>query len=235
MSSSWLGGDTGLIPLGVGRVSLWYTKVVGEVPRVDLASSPYVITGYHLVNQKHQTSYRPVTGTLKVYVDGVEVDVTVSGGNQDRFALDSDRAGWIRIEYLPRTTSDSYLYVGRQTLGKTHYDYGLAPLLKVHMTNLIAAINSAERDINLEATLWQVGKLGSMSETAVVTTESVIDKGLFTQIRTAINRLRFVLLNTHQKGLGGSDMSAPSNVVDSEFVIEARRQVNMVEAAIVTI
>ncbi len=33
MSTSWLGADTGLIPLGTGRTSLWYTKVVGEIPR----------------------------------------------------------------------------------------------------------------------------------------------------------------------------------------------------------
>jgi len=230
MSTSWLGGDTGLISLGSGQASLWYTKVVGEIPRAISGSGrpPYTTEGYHLIGQLHKVNHIPLTGSLKVYVDGVEVAVSIT--LSDRFTLDDDRNGWIRVEYLP-----SSAFVGRNNLTRTNFAHALAPLLKIHLTNLMVAINDAEMDLNLEATLWQVGRLGSLSDTAEVTSFSVLDKGLFSQIMIAINYLRRVLRYTHQKSISGLDMSAPSDIIDPAFIDDARTQVNNIEAAIVTI
>jgi len=228
--TNWLGGETGLEALEIGRTSLWYTKVVGEVPEAIIV--PYVTIGLHEVGAIHVTKYIAKDYSLRVYLNGILVTTQEEG--QGRFSIVSDMLGWIMIDYLPIKIGQNNFYIGKKIL-PTKYNWILCPLKKVHLTNLITAINAAELDLHLEKTLWPVGRLGALSESAEVTTSSVVDKSLFTQIVSAINYLRYVLVNTHQKLVPGSNITFSTNIIDPEFIMNARTQINDIEQVIITL
>ena len=227
--TTWLGGETGLEALDSSKTSLWYTKVVGEIPRVIAPAFAYNIDGYHEVGMVHETAINFKAGSVEVYIDGTAV--TVSEVPPNVFQISNDRNGMILVKYLPES---QFFYIGKGT-PDTHYSYALCPLLKTHLTNLIAAINDAQGDLHLEKTLWTTDRLGRLSETAEITSLSVVDNALFVEIKNAINHLRFVLQNTYSKFPTGSDLTTPGDVIDSEFIISARIHVNNIETKIAEI
>lgn len=229
MSTTWLGGETGSESLDSGRTSLWYTKIVGEIPKVIAPGTAYTIDGYHEVGMVHETLANFKSGSVSVTINGVSVTVNESPPN--RFQIGNDRNGWILVKYVPES---QFNYIGKNT-PDTHYSHAICPMSKTHLTNLIAAINSAQEDLHLEKTLWSTDRLGRLSETAEITTSSVVDKELFVEIKNAINHLRYVLQNTYIKYPLGSDLDAPGDFIDPEFIIDARAQVNDIEAKIAEI
>lgn len=135
----WLGGYTGKELMPIGRSSLYYTIISGELPNDGVYTGPGT----------YQLDYMPREGLSEAYVNGQKVE---SNEVYDDFlSIDTPGVGLLSVSYVPIS---ELIYFGKN---EDNIDYGVSircPLVNEHITNIMYKIAQIEYATGLPITIW---------------------------------------------------------------------------------
>lgn len=173
-----------------------YIKVIYELPTPVIAGFFYYDENYKTnfeTSREFRTSHVFLKGYLKVYLNGIEIDVT-ENLNNDGFTVPGDvEDGTIYVSYIPSENNPNLL----NTFNDVKTSIVPLDVTPDIINNIRQVINNLQSYLGIQLTLWYGGNNEERSLNSIIVSElTVFDINHIKQINGAINNIE-KYLNSH--------------------------------------